>query len=321
MDLRQLEYFTEIVRCKSLNKAAKNLFISQTALTKSMNVLEEELGLKLLNRSRQGVTVTEVGEQIYQDALQIIATRKHWNVFQHTPVFTEVQIAITPNAYSTFINVVISDILATNNYITVIPLETFAADMQETMYHSAVRLGITFSHNTSDLFPDEEIEKKGLKKTPIFHDYYRVYVGADHPWAKQQSVHISQLKECKGVLMEQEEYLNDFLFQYISKENCCITNNYRIHFFMALLHDYFTIWPSMVAQYNRFPVTGEIITLPISGIDENLLRLDYYLLHPPEITCSDEERLLINKIITSCKNISPNHFNDIIKPYVKNTIL
>ena len=52
-----------------------------------MNVMEEELGLKLLNRSRQGVTVTEIGEQIYKDALQIIATRKHWNVYHHAPVF------------------------------------------------------------------------------------------------------------------------------------------------------------------------------------------------------------------------------------------
>lgn len=317
MDLKQLEYFTEIVRCQSLNKAAKNLFISQTALTKSMNVMEEELGLKLLNRSRQGVTVTEIGEQIYKDALQIIATRKHWNVYHHAPVYAEIHVAVTPSVCSTIINVITSEIFSSSKYINIIPLETYAVDMQETLYRSTVRLGIMFSHDKADLFPTKEVEKNGLKKTYLYHDYYRVYVNVGHPLAQQKSVHIDDLKKYRAVMMNPDEYLNDILFEHIAKEECYITNNYRVHFFMIFLEDYFTIWPSMVAQYNRFPVTGEVKVLPIVGIPEELLRIDYFLIHPPLAACSNEEKQFIAQTTTFCQNISPQHYNDVRKPYGK----
>ena len=86
---------------------------------------------------------------------------------------------------------------------------------------------------------------------------------------------------------------------------------------MIFLEDYFTIWPSMVAQYNRFPVTGEVKVLPIVGIPEELLRIDYFLIHPPLAACSNEEKQFIAQTTTFCQNISPQHYNDVRKPYGK----
>lgn len=37
-----------------------------------MNIMEQELGLKLLNRINHGITLTEAGKQIYKDAKYII---------------------------------------------------------------------------------------------------------------------------------------------------------------------------------------------------------------------------------------------------------
>lgn len=54
--------------CGSFTKAAERLFISPTAVMKQINALETHLGLKLMERTPQGIRLTPTGEVIYKDA-------------------------------------------------------------------------------------------------------------------------------------------------------------------------------------------------------------------------------------------------------------
>jgi LysR family nitrogen assimilation transcriptional regulator len=68
MELRQFKYFVAIVDCGSLSRAAQQLFIAQSALSKQMAELESELGTQLLLRSRNGVAMTEAGKVFHEYA-------------------------------------------------------------------------------------------------------------------------------------------------------------------------------------------------------------------------------------------------------------
>lgn len=68
MDPRKLLYLATIIEQGSLAKAARALSISQPALSKSMDRLEAELGLRLLERGPAGIKPTGVGELIYAHA-------------------------------------------------------------------------------------------------------------------------------------------------------------------------------------------------------------------------------------------------------------
>lgn len=63
-----LKAFVCAADCGSFTKAAEKLFISPTAVMKQINALEEHLGLRLLERTPQGVRLTPSGEVIYKDA-------------------------------------------------------------------------------------------------------------------------------------------------------------------------------------------------------------------------------------------------------------
>ena len=73
MYLDQLAYFIEVIKCGSISAAAKNLYISQPALSQSIANLENELGTKLIKRSYSGIKPTMFGERIYNQAEGIIA--------------------------------------------------------------------------------------------------------------------------------------------------------------------------------------------------------------------------------------------------------
>ena len=62
--LRSLVYLQEVAKTQSINKAAENLYISKSALSTAIKNLETEFGVPLLNRSVQGVTLTEAGEMV-----------------------------------------------------------------------------------------------------------------------------------------------------------------------------------------------------------------------------------------------------------------
>ncbi|CAB3760207.1 LysR substrate-binding domain-containing protein [Paraburkholderia solisilvae] len=72
MELRQLKYFVAIVESGSISNAAQRLFIAQSALSRQIAELEEELGSPLLVRTRTGVRVTESGQIFYDYAKAIL---------------------------------------------------------------------------------------------------------------------------------------------------------------------------------------------------------------------------------------------------------
>ena len=72
MEIRQLEYFRKIAETGSINAAAKLLNMSQPPLSYQLKLLEEELDVRLFDRSRQGVSLTEAGKLLYQRSGELL---------------------------------------------------------------------------------------------------------------------------------------------------------------------------------------------------------------------------------------------------------
>jgi DNA-binding transcriptional LysR family regulator len=73
MELRQLEYFVEVSKRKSFTHAAESLHISQPSISNSLYKLEDELGVKLLERTTKNVSLTYKGELFFNRIVNILA--------------------------------------------------------------------------------------------------------------------------------------------------------------------------------------------------------------------------------------------------------
>ena len=62
MTLTQFKYVLEVEKTGSINKAAGNLFVSQSVLSTSIRNLEEELGYQIFSRTTRGITCTPLGK-------------------------------------------------------------------------------------------------------------------------------------------------------------------------------------------------------------------------------------------------------------------
>ncbi|EIV7686605.1 tricarballylate utilization LysR family transcriptional regulator TcuR [Salmonella enterica subsp. enterica serovar 50:k:e,n,x,z15] len=68
MELRQLRYFVRIIETGSMGSAAQDLDIGVSALSQQMSRLENELAIRLLQRTSRGVTPTNAGLAFYSQA-------------------------------------------------------------------------------------------------------------------------------------------------------------------------------------------------------------------------------------------------------------
>lgn len=78
MNLLGIEAFLAIVESQSLSKAAEKLFLSQSTVTHRLNILEEELGIKLIRRSQghRYITLTPKGEEFVTIGKRWISLQK-----------------------------------------------------------------------------------------------------------------------------------------------------------------------------------------------------------------------------------------------------
>ncbi|MFG1463291.1 LysR family transcriptional regulator [Xanthobacter sp. DSM 24535] len=71
MDLRHLRYFTTVALEGSFSRAAEKLNMAQPPLSRQIQQLEDELGVRLLNRGRP-LTLTDAGRHLFEQGAQVL---------------------------------------------------------------------------------------------------------------------------------------------------------------------------------------------------------------------------------------------------------
>lgn len=73
MEIRELRSYLAVARHENMTRAAEELHVSQSALSKQVRSLEEELGCKLFERRSFGIALTEEGRLLCERAASLVA--------------------------------------------------------------------------------------------------------------------------------------------------------------------------------------------------------------------------------------------------------
>ena len=78
MDFREFQYVVTIADCCSITDAAKQLYISQPSLSYALAKIEKEIGLKLFDRSKQPLVLTDAGQYYVTVARQFLRDKSNF---------------------------------------------------------------------------------------------------------------------------------------------------------------------------------------------------------------------------------------------------
>lgn len=196
MNIEYLRYALEVSKCKSMNKAASNLFFSQPNLLRCINSLEEEVGFKIFKRSKSGVETTLQGEDFLRKAEVIVReynSIKNINIPQDNTI--SFSIACPKGAYiSRAIKKILRSIDKTKN-IQFDFKETSSYGAFEEIVYNNINLGIMRVSEDMDDFIATTLNEFHLNHKLIKKFSYMVAFSKNDPLASKEAITKEDLAE------------------------------------------------------------------------------------------------------------------------------
>lgn len=67
-----MRYFVKVAECANFTRAAEELYVTQPMLTRAIKALEEDFGVKLIERTSKSFVLTDAGKILYQQAIEML---------------------------------------------------------------------------------------------------------------------------------------------------------------------------------------------------------------------------------------------------------
>ncbi|NCC15367.1 MAG: LysR family transcriptional regulator [Clostridia bacterium] len=207
MTLMQLEYIMEIYHCGSMNKAAQNLFVSQSAISSAIKELEEELGIAIFVRSNRGISLTEEGQEfiskIHPLLQQVNEVEQFYSVKneQNNP-----SLYISTQRYPFCAKAFVEFLKKQNDPSFRYGFkECPMGKVIEEVHNGKSDLGIIFLSDITEVFLSRLFHSKNL----IFHEMKRlrphVFMNCTHPLAQKKEISLNELKNYAFVIFSKKE--------------------------------------------------------------------------------------------------------------------
>lgn len=195
MDLVLLRSFLTVAETGAITEAAERIGVTQPALSRRLQQLEEHLGVELLVRGRKGATLTEMGRLVQAEA-QVIVTRyeqmREMVASQQRLEGGTVRIGGGATAVSFILPEAIAAFQAAHPQVRFQMREAGSAEIAEDVAAGHLELGVV-------TLP---VRDRDLRITPLTTDRVVLVARDDHPLAHRRRVRIQDLADQAFVAFE-----------------------------------------------------------------------------------------------------------------------
>lgn len=212
MKLQQLKYAVKVAECGSITEASRRLYVSQPSVTASIRELEDEMGVRIFDRTNKGVVVSEEGETFLGYARQVLEQAdllesKYKGESEQVPHFS-----VSCQHYSFAVNAFVDVIRAFDAARYDFTLrEEQTHEIIEDVAHMRSELGILYLSNRNREVLEKMLTANELVFEHLFTAPPHVFVCSEHPLAGRERVTLEDLADYPFLSYEQGSY-NSFYY-------------------------------------------------------------------------------------------------------------
>ncbi len=195
MNLRQIEIFQAVVEAGSFSRGAEATLLTQSTVSQHMAALEDDVGLRLLDRTGRGAVLTEGGKLFLRHArlvmAELSALRQAMTAFRglaDAPLL--VAASNIPADY--LIPGMLTALAARHPGIALSVVSGDSRGALDRLLGGEVELAIIGSRFAAD----------GVDFAPLASDQLVLVVGAQHPWRGRSSVQLEELAQVDSIARE-----------------------------------------------------------------------------------------------------------------------
>jgi LysR family hydrogen peroxide-inducible transcriptional activator len=187
MTLTELKYIVAVAREKHFGHAADACYVSQPTLSVAIKKLEEELDVKLFERSAGEVTVTPLGEEIVRQAQSVLeqeAAIKEIAKRGKDPLAGPLTLGVIYTIGPYLLPDLVRQAIKRSPQMPLMLQENFTVKLLEMLRTGEIDCAIL-----AEPFPDT-----GLAMAPLYDEPFMAAVPSTHPLAAQKSITAAELK-------------------------------------------------------------------------------------------------------------------------------
>jgi len=206
MTLTELKYIVAVAREKHFGKAAEACFVSQPTLSVAIKKLEEELEVKLFERSANEVTVTPLGEEIVRQAQSVLeqaANIKEIAKRGKDPLAGPLKLGIIYTIGPYLLPDLVRQAIARTPQMPLMLQENFTVKLLETLRTGEIDCAIM-----AEPFPDT-----GLALAPLYDEPFLAAVPSNHPFASKKTITAQELKSETMLLLGNGHCFRDHVLE------------------------------------------------------------------------------------------------------------
>ena len=199
MKIIQLQYFAEVVKTNNISKAAKNLYVSQPAISAAIRELEKEFNTSLFIRYNNQITLTDEGHYLYRLTMGLLDNyeKVKSDMFAFLKQFEILKIGIPPMLGTFILPSIINAYTKQNPNVEIQLLELGSKANRQALIDREINMGLTVKSKDEEL-PEPLTYTKLMDTTLLFS------INSNHQLAKKEVITINELKDFPLILMKSD---------------------------------------------------------------------------------------------------------------------
>lgn len=197
MKTEYLKYALEVEKTGLISKAAENLYMNQPYLSKAIKELEEDLGIKIFNRTAKGVVPTKDGAEFLIYARNIVSQIEEVeNIYKHREVDVhkfDVSVPMACYVAQAFIEFVTE--LADSKSIDISYHETNSLVAINSVVNNDNNIAIIRYQTIYEKYFLQFLEENKLDVEPLWEFEYQLIMSVQHPLAMEKQIEYTELDE------------------------------------------------------------------------------------------------------------------------------
>lgn len=256
MDIKQLRYFVEVAKHRSVQNAADALFVSRQCISKSIQNLEKSINHDLFLRSNEGMELSEAGMRFYSKAEEIVEAFDSLSSEMRScdVIRTPLDICI-PETLQSFYQRKIDEF--ESKYKNCLLNVTVCKDARAHDLFSKREVDLIITWN-------DQKNSKNIFDTVTMYEPY-VAMSKKNPLSGRKSVTAEDLKGLKFVYYS-DGYPKNLFMKYFSKEDGCVMDDMLMIY--SLIYENKAVFPLPRIAVTSF--VKDIVYLPVESNSGNV---------------------------------------------------
>lgn len=195
MTLNELRYVVAVAQERNFRRAAERCFVSQPALSVAIQKLEEELDIKIFERSKTEISLTVVGNQVIEQAQRVLEETEKIKLLAKTgsnPLVGPIKLGVIYTIGPYLLPKIISVLNKLAPKMSLDIEEGLTANIEQHLRNGhldAAILALPF-------------DVPGIITNPLYDEVFKIVVSRSHSWANKKSIRSSALAKEKVLLLD-----------------------------------------------------------------------------------------------------------------------